>query len=143
MQTWCESIAEEATKQALSIPRIIFLQRVILPLFDIHVKFFENVGLSAIFSGAALFTNLFLRRLYNKLHFGNPQDWRQNLFEEGVKTGIGYLRLVILQPIVFTWFAIGITTGENWLIAAAFYLGVLITNFPLRMVFSWIEARKA
>lgn len=143
MQTLTESVVEELTKQAVSILRAYPLQTVILPLFDIESKLSSNFGMATIFTMAAFVTNLGLRRFWNWVRFGNPQNRLQSCFEEGIKTSVGYLRLVILQPYVFALFSIEISGARNWAVAALFYVGVIATNIPLRRFFNWLEVRKA
>lgn len=64
-----------------------------------------------------------------------------SLSESIVNIAIGYAIAVVAQIVVFPWFGIQTTLGENLTIGAIFTAVSLARSYALRRVFNWLQVR--
>ena len=66
MQSRLESLVEVLLNTVIGWLTAIITQIIVFPLFDIHVSFSEQIGISLIFTTIAIVRSYMIRRWYNK-----------------------------------------------------------------------------
>ena len=66
MQSRLESLVEVLLNTVIGWLTAIITQIIIFPLFDIHVSFSEQIGISLIFTTIAIVRSYMIRRWFNK-----------------------------------------------------------------------------
>ena len=64
------------------------------------------------------------------------QSRRQSLIEAITNVVVGYALAVITQIVVFPWFGLQVSLGDNLAIGAMFVMISLLRNYALRRVFA-------
>ena len=66
MQSRLESLVEVLLNTVIGWLTAIITQIIVFPLFDIHVSFSEQIGISLIFTTIAIVRSYMIRRWFNK-----------------------------------------------------------------------------
>ena len=70
------------------------------------------------------------------------QSRRQSLIEAITNVVLGYALAVITQIVVFPWFGLQVSLGDNLAIGAMFVMISLARSYALRRLFARLEAKK-
>jgi len=70
------------------------------------------------------------------------QSRRQSLIEAITNVVLGYALAVITQIVVFPWFGLQVSLGDNFAIGAMFVMISLTRSYALRRLFARLEAKK-
>lgn len=70
------------------------------------------------------------------------QSRRQSLIEAITNVVVGYGLAVITQIVVFPWFGLAVSLGDNLAIGAMFVVISLLRSYVLRRVFACLEQAK-
>ena len=68
MQSKRGSLIETCTGTAIGYSVAVLTQLIVLPMFDLHVTFGENLVIAAVFTIVSLIRGYWVRRLFNWLH---------------------------------------------------------------------------
>lgn len=68
MQSKRGSMIETCTGTAIGYSVAVLTQLIVLPMFDLHVTFGENLVIAAVFTIISLIRGYWVRRLFNWLH---------------------------------------------------------------------------
>lgn len=68
MQSKRGSLIETCTGTAIGYSVAVLTQLLVLPMFDLHVTFGENLVIAAVFTVVSLIRGYWVRRLFNWLH---------------------------------------------------------------------------
>ena len=68
MQSKRGSLIETCTGTAIGYSVAVLTQLLVLPMFDLHVTFGENLVIAAVFTIISLIRGYWVRRLFNWLH---------------------------------------------------------------------------
>ena len=66
MQSRLESLVEVLLNTIIGWLTVIVTQIIVFPLFDIHVSFSKQIGISLIFTSIAIVRSYVIRRWFNK-----------------------------------------------------------------------------
>ena len=71
------------------------------------------------------------------------QSRRMSVIETTSSTAIGYVVALTTQIIVFPWFGVTVSVGQNLTNGAIFTVVSIIRGYAVRRLFNWIGARIA
>ena len=69
------------------------------------------------------------------------QKKKHSLIETFVNTGIGYFVALATQIVVFPWFDIEVTVGQQFSIGLIFTIVSIARGYFVRRMFNWIHVR--
>ena len=69
------------------------------------------------------------------------QSRRQSLIEAITNVVVGYVLAVITQVVVFPWFGLQVSLGDNLAIGALFVTLSLIRSYALRRLFAQLDRK--
>ena len=137
-QTPLQSAVESVSTCCIGYVSSVYLQVVVLPVFDICLNLPDNLALGLLFYIIAIGRGYLVRRYFNRRSGGSHQSRGQSSIEVCTNYAIGYVTTVLSLFVLYPLFGIQAAIGSKLSISGIFYVVAIGRGYVLRRFFNWL-----